>query len=64
VERSTQEQTRGSRQITQAIETISEMVNQLNEAHREQVRNVGVVVERLAELESSLRRQREQVRRL
>ena len=38
VERSSQEQARGGRQITQAIENISNMVNQLNVSQRGQTR--------------------------
>ena len=38
VERSSQEQARGGRQITGAIENISSMVNQLNVSHRTQTR--------------------------
>jgi methyl-accepting chemotaxis protein len=44
VERSSQEQTRGSKQITRAIESISEMVGQLNNAHREQTRGAEQIL--------------------
>jgi methyl-accepting chemotaxis protein len=38
VERSSQEQARGGRQISQAIENISNMVNHLHQAQRQQAR--------------------------
>jgi methyl-accepting chemotaxis protein len=64
VERSTQEQTRGSRQITRAVETISEMVNQLGDAHRTQVENVMRIIARLDALETAARRQIDRVGRM
>ena len=48
VERSTQEQTRGSRQITRAIEAISEMVAQLSQSQREQTQHGDDLGTRLA----------------
>jgi methyl-accepting chemotaxis protein len=49
VERSSQEQARGSKQITRAIESISEMVHHLNRAQKEQTRGseqvMGAVVQ-------------------
>jgi methyl-accepting chemotaxis protein len=38
VERSSQEQARGSKQITHSIENINEMVNHLNNAQKEQTK--------------------------
>jgi methyl-accepting chemotaxis protein len=57
VERSTQEQTRGSRQITRAVEMISEMVSQLADVHRNQAENVTKIITRLDSLEAATRRQ-------
>jgi methyl-accepting chemotaxis protein len=50
---SSQEQARGSKQITQAIENISEMVHHLNRAQKEQARGseqVMKAVERIKEV--------------
>jgi hypothetical protein len=44
VERSSQEQARGSTQITRSIESISEMVNHLNRAQKDQTRGSELVV--------------------
>jgi methyl-accepting chemotaxis protein len=44
VERSSQEQARGSKQITKAIESISEMVNHLNRAQKEQTKGSELVM--------------------
>ena len=55
-------QTRGSRQITRAIETISEMVTQLSEAHRGQTESAGGIVSALEELAANTRRQRDRLR--
>jgi methyl-accepting chemotaxis protein len=53
VERSSQEQNRGGKQITKSIESISEMVAQLNSAQREQARGgdqILAAVEQLRDL--------------
>ena len=47
---------------TASIETISEMVNQLNEAHRGQTESAGAIVGALEELAANTRRQRERIR--
>jgi methyl-accepting chemotaxis protein len=52
VERSTQEQAKGGRQITMAIESISKMVNQLNLAHQQQHQSI----ERVLDLSSRVQR--------
>jgi methyl-accepting chemotaxis protein len=44
VERSSQEQARGSKQITRAIESISEMVNHLNRAQKDQTKGSDLVM--------------------
>ncbi len=44
MERSSQEQARGSKQITQAIETISEMVNHLHRAQKDQMKGSDLVM--------------------
>ena len=55
VERSSQEQARGGRQITQAIENISNMVNQLNVSHRAQTRGSEQLLGAAARIEDSAR---------
>ena len=53
VERSTTEQAKGGRQVTKAIESISQMVNQLNQAHRRQQEDIGKLLslsERISEI--------------
>jgi methyl-accepting chemotaxis protein len=57
VERSSQEQSRGSRQITQSIETINNLVNQLNSAHRSQARGSERALTAAAQIEEAARRQ-------
>jgi methyl-accepting chemotaxis protein len=44
VERSSQEQARGSKQITKSIESISEMVNHLNRAQKDQTKGSEMVM--------------------
>lgn len=51
VERSTNEQAKGGRQVGQAIEAISQMVNQLNQAHRQQQESIDEILR----LSSSIR---------
>ncbi|MGB1017403.1 MAG: methyl-accepting chemotaxis protein, partial [Nannocystaceae bacterium] len=58
VERSTQEQTRGSRQITRAIETISEMVSQLSKAHRGQTQSADTILDGLESVREAMGDQR------
>ena len=64
VERSSQEQARGGRQITQAIESISHMVNQLNAAHRQQSRGIEQALAAAARIEEAARRQDAALREL
>ena len=50
MERSSQEQARGSRQITEAIESINSMVNELNQAQREYSAGSATALSLLEEL--------------
>jgi len=56
VERSSQEQTRGGKQITRAIESISEMVSQLNNAQREQARGGEQILMAVDSMRDQVRR--------
>ena len=62
VERSSQEQTRGGRQISQAIENISNMVTHLNTAHQQQTRGTEVALSTARDVEGLARRQESSVR--
>ena len=64
VERSTQEQTRGSRQITRAIETISEMVSQLSKAHRAQAQGADTILDGLSSVREGMQYQRSLIEQL
>ena len=64
VERSTQEQTRGSRQITRAIETISEMVSQLSKAHRVQAQGADTILDGLESVREGMQYQRSLIEQL
>ena len=64
VERSSQEQARGGRQITQAIENISNMVNQLNTSHRSQTRGNEQVLNAAGRIEEAARVQDHALRSL
>ena len=55
VERSSQEQARGGRQITTAIEQISNMVNNLNSAQRTQMRGGEQLLDAARRIEESAR---------
>jgi methyl-accepting chemotaxis protein len=57
VERSTQEQSRGSRQITQAMESISSMVGQLSGAQRSQSRGAERGLAMSGRIEDTARKQ-------
>jgi methyl-accepting chemotaxis protein len=57
VERSSQEQARGGRQISSAIENISNMVNQLNGSHKAQIRGSESLASASARIEESSRAQ-------
>jgi methyl-accepting chemotaxis protein len=53
VERSSQEQARGGRQISGAIENISSMVTQLNSSHKEQANGSQLLLASAAKIEGS-----------
>jgi methyl-accepting chemotaxis protein len=57
VERSSQEQARGGKQISGAIENISNMVNQLNASHRAQSRGSEQLIASAGKIEESARAQ-------
>jgi len=57
VERSTQEQAKGGRQITGAIESISKMVNQLNLAHHQQRKGADRILDSSRRVEQISREQ-------
>ncbi len=57
VERSSQEQARGGRQISGSIETISNMVSQLNSTHKTQVRGGEQLLGAAAKMEETARAQ-------
>jgi methyl-accepting chemotaxis protein len=64
VERSSQEQARGGRQITTAIEQISQMVNSLNSSQRTQMRGGEQLLDASRRIEESTRGQDQAVRQL
>jgi methyl-accepting chemotaxis protein len=64
VERSSQEQARGSKQITKAIESISEMVNHLNRAQKDQARGSDKVMEAVSQIQQVAEAQTFSVREL
>jgi len=64
VERSSQEQARGGRQITSAIESISGMVNQLNVSHRTQTRGGEQLLTAAGRIEANARDQETSLRQL
>jgi methyl-accepting chemotaxis protein len=57
VERSTQEQSRGSRQITQAMESINSMVGQLGSVQRTQSRSAERGIALTGRLDEAARKQ-------
>jgi len=64
VERSSQEQARGGRQITGSIENISNMVNQLNVSHRNQTRGSELLLGASGKIEESARLQEQSLKGL
>jgi methyl-accepting chemotaxis protein len=64
VERSSQEQARGGRQITSSIENISNMVNQLNVSHRAQTRGSEQLLGAANKIEDSARNQEQSLKQL
>jgi methyl-accepting chemotaxis protein len=64
VERSSQEQARGGRQITGAIENISNMVNQLNVSHRAQSRGGEQLLAAASRIEANAREQESSLQKL
>lgn len=64
VERSSQEQTRGGKQITKSIESINEMVSQLNTAQREQTRGGEQILQAVEQLRELTRKQEERFEQL
>jgi methyl-accepting chemotaxis protein len=54
VERSSQEQNRGSKQITRAIESIAEQVHQLSGAHKEQSKAAAALLASLEQVRKAL----------
>jgi methyl-accepting chemotaxis protein len=64
VERSSQEQARGGRQITSAIEQISNMVHSLNATQRSQARGGEQLIEVGRRIEEAARMQEQAVRQL
>jgi methyl-accepting chemotaxis protein len=64
VERSTHEQSNGSRQLKQAIENINGMVGQLNNAHRSLHRGSERAVSSVSQVEDAARRQDAALREL
>ena len=66
VERSTSEQAKGGRQVTKSIESISRMVNQLNQSHRQQqedIESILVLSNNIEEVSSLQEQNLEQVKR-
>src|SRR5438477_6180366 len=61
VERSSQEQTRGGRQIAQSIENIAERVNRLHGAQRDQSREGEHIREALGRLHEIARNQEQKL---
>jgi methyl-accepting chemotaxis protein len=64
VERSSQEQARGGRQITQTIESIAGMVSQLNSAQRVQSRSNDTVLASVSRIDELARSQQRMVAHL
>jgi methyl-accepting chemotaxis protein len=64
VERSAQEQARGSKQITRAIESISEMVHHLNRAQKEQTKGSEQVMTAVVQIKQVAEAQTHSVRDL
>ena len=64
LERSAQEQARGGRQISQAMESIAASVNQLNESHRTQARSSESVITTALRIEEISRSGEVQLRRV
>ena len=64
VERSSQEQSRGSKQITRAIESISEMVHHLNRAQKEQTKGSEQVMTAVVQIKQVTEAQTHSVREL
>jgi methyl-accepting chemotaxis protein len=64
VERSAQEQSRGSKQITRAIESISEMVHHLNRAQKEQTKGSEQVMTAVVQIKQVAEAQTVSVRDL
>jgi methyl-accepting chemotaxis protein len=64
VERSSQEQARGSRQITKSIESISEMVNHLNRAQKDQTKGSELVMRAVDQIKQVAEAQTHSVRDL
>jgi methyl-accepting chemotaxis protein len=64
VERSSQEQSRGSKQITGAIENISTMVTQLNSSHKIQASGSQQMLASATKIETSAMAQQQSLRQL
>ncbi len=64
VERSSQEQARGGRQITSAIENISNMVGQLNSSHKTQSQGSQRLLASAAKIEGSATAQQQSLKML
>ena len=64
VERSSQEQTRGSKQITRSIESISEMVSHLHAAQREQTKGGDQILQAVESLREIVRQQETRITEL
>jgi methyl-accepting chemotaxis protein len=64
VERSSQEQARGGRQISGAIENISSMVTQLNSSHKEQTSGSQQLLASAARIEGSAAEQQQSLKQL
>ena len=64
VERSSQEQARGGRQISGAIENISNMVNQLNSSHKTQTSGSTQLLVSAAKIEESSSAQQQSLKAL
>ena len=64
VERSSQEQARGGRQISGAIENISNMVNQLNSSHKSQSTGSTQLLASAARIEESSAAQQASLKQL
>jgi methyl-accepting chemotaxis protein len=64
VERSAQEQAKGGRQITSAIENISTMVSQLNSSHRSHSDSTKHLLGSASKIEETARAQESALRQL